>query len=50
VKRELAGLIEKVEAAAPGLAEEYRQQFHQPVIVGRIERVLTQRLNKAKGM
>jgi len=50
VKRELAGLVEKVEAAAPGLAEEYRQQFDQPVIVGRIERVLTQRLSKAKGM
>ncbi|MFK5927201.1 MAG: type II toxin-antitoxin system HipA family toxin [Desulfuromusa sp.] len=48
VKRELAGLVDKVEAAAPGLAEEYRQQFDQPVIVGRIERVLTQRLNKAK--
>jgi len=48
VKRELAGLVEKVEAIAPGLVDEYHQQFDQPVIVGRIERVLTQRLNKAK--
>ncbi len=50
VKRELAGLVEKVETAAPDLAEEYRQQFDQPVIVGRIERVLAQGLVKAKVM
>ncbi|MCK5826826.1 MAG: hypothetical protein KAG93_07310 [Desulfuromusa sp.] len=50
LKRELAGLVEKVEAIAPGVAEEYRQQFDPPVIVGRIEKVLTQRLNKARGM
>ena len=48
VKREFAGLVEKVEAFAPDLAEEYRQKFEQPVIVRWIEGVLKQRLDKAK--
>ena len=50
VKRELAGLVEKIEAAVPDLAKEYRQQFDLPIIVGRIEKVLTQRLSKAKAI
>jgi serine/threonine-protein kinase HipA len=50
VKRELSGLVAAVEVAAPQLAEEYRLQFENPVIVGRIGQVLAQRVGKAKAM
>jgi len=50
VKRELLGLVEQIESVAPGLAEEYRQQFANPVIVGRIEQVLAQRIAKARSL
>ena len=48
VKRELSALVKKVKAVGPGLAQEYRQQFVDPVIVGRIELVLAQRVGKAE--
>ena len=48
VKRELSSLVKKITVFAPVLANEYRQQFDSPVIIGRIEQVLTQRVGKAK--
>ncbi len=48
VKRELSALVERVEAVAPGLAQEYRCQFDTPVIIGWIEQVLAQRNAKLR--
>ncbi|MEA3465685.1 MAG: type II toxin-antitoxin system HipA family toxin [Thermodesulfobacteriota bacterium] len=50
VKRELAGLITAIELNAPLLATEYRQQYANAVIVGRLEQVLAQRIVKAKSI
>ena len=50
VKRELKALAKKVEDAALALAEEYRQRYADPVIIGRIDQVLRQRRNKVQGL
>jgi len=50
VNRELASLAKHVGTVAPVLAEEYRQKFDNPVIVGRIEQVLAQRVGKAQNL
>jgi serine/threonine-protein kinase HipA len=48
VRNELRTLAGRVESAGRELAAEYRERYGNPVIVGRIEEVLAQRLGKAK--
>jgi serine/threonine-protein kinase HipA len=50
VRAGLSELVERVEAEAALLAEEYRQTFGSSVIIGRLVRVLAQRIAKAKTM
>ncbi|WP_029916980.1 type II toxin-antitoxin system HipA family toxin [Pelobacter seleniigenes] len=50
VKRELKALAKKVEDAALELAEEYRQRYADPAIIGRIDQVLRQRRSKVQGL
>ena len=48
VKRELSRLLAEIEPAAATLAEKYRREYADPPIVGRIEQVLQQRMEKAE--
>jgi len=50
VRAGLSELVERVEAEAALLAEEYRQTFGSSVIIDRLARVLAQRIAKAKAM
>jgi serine/threonine-protein kinase HipA len=48
VNSELRTLIEKIEQSCGGLAANYRERYANPVILGRIEQVMAQRISKAK--
>lgn len=50
VKAQLRELSERVHAEVSPLAEEYRRAYDSPIIVGWLERVLFQRINKAKAI
>jgi len=48
VKRSLTVLLEALNAATPTVAAQFRDKYCNPVIVGRIEQVLEQRMSKAR--
>lgn len=50
VKAELRSMVERVQTQAAPLAESYRQQFGQPIIIDRIMEVLAQRVAKARAL
>lgn len=50
VKSELRALAQSVEATGQVLANEYRIRYGNPVILGRIEEVMTQRISKARSL
>lgn len=50
VKAELRSMADRIQTLASPLAETYRHQFSQPIIIDRVMHVIAQRVAKAQAL